>query len=63
VNVEHPIALVDAVNGTLLDTGEVLEVNTRLRDDVGHWYSSYSQQAQRTGAAVGIADAPVVAGF
>jgi hypothetical protein len=49
VDVKHPVALVDAVDGAFLDTSEVLQVNTRLRDDVGHWYSSYGQQAQRTG--------------
>jgi hypothetical protein len=45
VDVEHPVALVDAVDGAFLDAGEVLEVNTRLRDDVGHWIlSSYGSR-------------------
>ena len=36
VDVQHPLALVDAVDRALLDAGLVLEVDTRLRDDVGH---------------------------
>jgi hypothetical protein len=36
MDVEHALALVDAVDGTLVDAGPVLEVDTRLGDDVGH---------------------------
>lgn len=36
LDVEHPAALVDAVNGTLFDTGLVLQIDTGLSDDVGH---------------------------
>src|SRR5699024_5613272 len=36
VDVETALALVDAVDGTFLDAGLVLEVHTGLRDDVGH---------------------------
>ena len=36
VDVEHPLALVDAVDGALVDAGPVLQVDTGLRDDVGH---------------------------
>src|SRR4051812_10742910 len=40
VDVEHPVALVDAVDGALVDARPVLEVDTGLRDDVGHLGSS-----------------------
>src|SRR6478735_8951568 len=36
VDVERALALVDAVDRTLLDAGAVLEVDARLGDDVGH---------------------------
>lgn len=36
LDVEHAIALVDAIDGALFDTGPVLEINTRQGDDVGH---------------------------
>jgi hypothetical protein len=36
VDVEHPFALIDAVDRTLLDTGEILQIDARLRDGVGH---------------------------
>src|SRR5699024_1365863 len=36
MDVKHPVALVDAIDRTLLHTGEVFQVDTRLRDDVGH---------------------------
>src|SRR5262245_27509843 len=36
VDVEHPLALVDAVDRTFVDAGPVLEVDARLGDDVGH---------------------------
>lgn len=36
VDVQGPLALVDAVDGALLDARLVLHVDTRLRDDVGH---------------------------
>src|SRR5690606_7563585 len=42
VDVEHPLALVDAVDGTLVDARAVLDVDTRLGDDVGHRSSSGS---------------------
>src|SRR4029078_8451339 len=35
-DVEHALALVDAVDRTLVDAGPVLEVDARLGDDVGH---------------------------
>src|SRR4051812_25863953 len=36
VDVEHPRALVDAVDGALLDAGAVENIDARLGDDVGH---------------------------
>jgi len=36
VDVEHPLALVDAVDRTFVDTSPVLEIDTGLGDDVGH---------------------------
>src|SRR4051794_10534287 len=36
MDVEHPLALVDAVDRTLVDAGAVLEIDARLGDDVGH---------------------------
>ena len=36
VDVEHPLALVDAVDGALLDARLVQHVDARLGDDVGH---------------------------
>src|SRR5918994_6164130 len=36
VYVEHPLALVDAVDRTLLDTRQVLQIDARLRDGVCH---------------------------
>src|SRR5690348_7944098 len=36
VDVEHPVALVDAVHRTLVDAGLVEDVDARLGDDVGH---------------------------
>ncbi len=36
VDVEHPLALVNAVDGTFVDTRLVEQVDTRLGDDVGH---------------------------
>src|SRR3954453_14309426 len=36
VDVEHPGALVDAVDRALLDAGAVENIDTRLGDDVGH---------------------------
>ena len=36
VDVEHPLALVDAVDGALVDARAVLQVHTGLGDDVGH---------------------------
>src|SRR4029453_10284875 len=36
VDVEHPLALVDAVDRALLDARLVEQVDARLRDDVGH---------------------------
>src|SRR3954451_4462326 len=36
VDVEHPLPLVDAVDGALVDAGPVLQVDAGLRDDVGH---------------------------
>ena len=36
LDVEHPRALVDAVDGALVDARLVLDVDARFRDDVGH---------------------------
>src|SRR6266511_828934 len=36
VDVEHAVALINAVDRTLLDAGPVLDVNAWLADDVGH---------------------------
>src|SRR3712207_295770 len=36
VDVEHPVALVDAVDRTLVDARLVEDVDTSLGDDVGH---------------------------
>jgi hypothetical protein len=36
LDIEHAIALVDAIDGALFDTSPVLEINTRQGDDVGH---------------------------
>ena len=36
LDVEHPGALVNAVHGTLLDTGLIFYIHTRLGDYVGH---------------------------
>ncbi len=36
MDVEHSFAFIDAVDRTLVDTRAVLEVDTRLGDDVGH---------------------------
>src|SRR5689334_11101856 len=36
VDVEHPVALVDAVDGALVDAGLVEQVDAGQRDDVGH---------------------------
>ena len=36
MDVEHPVAFVDAVDRTLVHAGTVLEIHTRLGDDVGH---------------------------
>src|SRR4051794_20059780 len=45
VDVEHPLALVDAVDGALVDTGPVLHVDARLGDDVGHRFLLGSRRA------------------
>jgi hypothetical protein len=36
LDVEHPIAFIDAIDWTLLDTGFVLDIDTRFCDDVCH---------------------------
>jgi hypothetical protein len=36
VDVEHPPALIDAVDRAFLDAGAVLQVHTWLRNDVRH---------------------------
>jgi hypothetical protein len=36
VNVEHAVALVDAVDGTFVDARSVFDVHTREGDDVSH---------------------------
>jgi hypothetical protein len=36
VDVKHALALVDAIDGALLDARLVQDVHARLRDDVGH---------------------------
>src|SRR3954452_1080040 len=57
VDVQGPLALVDAVDRALLDARLVLDVDTRLRDDVGHavvpppcWRASSGSAASRAGA-------------
>src|SRR6185437_14156120 len=44
VDVEHPVALVDAVDRALLDARLVEQINAWLGDDVGHGSSSPHQQ-------------------
>jgi hypothetical protein len=36
VDIQHALALVDAVNGAFLDACSVKHINAGLRDDVGH---------------------------
>ena len=36
LDVEHPVALIDAIDRTFLDTGLVLDIDTRFSDDVCH---------------------------
>ncbi len=36
VDVEHPVALVDAVDGTFVDAGAVFDIDARKGDDVRH---------------------------
>ena len=36
LDVEHPLALVNTVDGAFVHTGAVLQVHTRLSDDVRH---------------------------
>src|SRR5690606_38831312 len=36
VDVEHPVTLVDAVDGALVDTGAILQIDAGQGDDVGH---------------------------
>src|SRR5690348_366850 len=47
VDVEHPVALVDAVDGALFDAGTVDDVDARLRDDVGHGRSLRGLRVER----------------
>jgi hypothetical protein len=37
LDVEHPVTLIDTVNGTLFDAGLILHIHTRLGDYVGHF--------------------------
>jgi adenine deaminase len=37
LDVQHPITLVNAINGALLDAGLVFHINTRLGDYVCHF--------------------------
>ena len=37
LDVEHAIALVDAVDGALVDAGAIFEIDAGLGDDVCHW--------------------------
>ena len=43
LDVEHPITLINAVNGTLLDARLILHIHTRLGDYVGHFNPFKSQ--------------------
>jgi hypothetical protein len=36
VDIEHPLTLVDAVDWAFFNAGKVLQVHTRLRNDVSH---------------------------
>jgi hypothetical protein len=36
LDIKHPLALVDAINRALLDTGFVLHIDTRKGDHIGH---------------------------
>jgi hypothetical protein len=36
LDIEHAVALVDAVDGAFVDAGTIFEVNTWLGNDVGH---------------------------
>src|SRR6185312_16922675 len=40
VDIEHPRALVDAVDGALVDAGAVLHVYARLGDDIRHCWGN-----------------------
>src|SRR5581483_11818655 len=51
VDVEHPVALVDAVDRTLLDARLVEQVDTRFGDDVGHGSPSFAPEAANLGLA------------
>src|SRR5206468_5649563 len=55
VDVEHPVALVDAVDRAFLDAGLVLDVDARLGDDVGHRVPP--------GAAVGATSSPALSSY
>src|SRR6476646_1076892 len=49
LDVEHPRAFVDAVDGTLVDAGAVLHVDARLADRVGHRLPLFTFCTVRTG--------------
>jgi hypothetical protein len=36
MDVEHPLPLVDAVNGALIHTGAILDIHARFGDHIGH---------------------------
>ena len=36
LDVKHPIALINAINGTLLDAGFIFHIDARLGDYIGH---------------------------
>ena len=57
VDVEHPIALINAIDRTLLDTSPVLHVDTRQGDDVGHFTPSGSS-AQSLARSTGVNSRP-----
>jgi hypothetical protein len=44
MNVEHPVAFIDAVHRTFINAGTVLHIDTGKGNDVGHKNSSKSEK-------------------